>query len=129
MMSFLRLRDSRDFSHYSSFAEWADKDKTSSSALSEADVEGPAVAGSARFSCLKKEDIEERPAVTGSADFLINLDTFLYVMSHFATFGWIWVTFLQSFQNFFDTTETFSKSFVVQATHRFFLLVSLFCFL
>ncbi|MPC46452.1 hypothetical protein E2C01_040172 [Portunus trituberculatus] len=42
MMSFPRLRDSRDFSHYSSSAEWADKDKTSSFALSEADVAGSA---------------------------------------------------------------------------------------
>ncbi|MPC97805.1 hypothetical protein E2C01_093140 [Portunus trituberculatus] len=41
------LRDSRDFCPYSSSAEWADKDKTSSSALSEAHVEGPVVAGSA----------------------------------------------------------------------------------
>ncbi|MPC61705.1 hypothetical protein E2C01_055779 [Portunus trituberculatus] len=47
MRSFPRLRDSRDFSPYSSSAEWADNDKTYSSALSEADVEGPAVAGSA----------------------------------------------------------------------------------
>ncbi|MPC54419.1 hypothetical protein E2C01_048335 [Portunus trituberculatus] len=47
MMSLPRLRDSRDFSPYSSSAEWTDEDKTSSSALSEADVEGPAVAGSA----------------------------------------------------------------------------------
>ncbi|MPC87950.1 hypothetical protein E2C01_082834 [Portunus trituberculatus] len=67
MMSLPRLRDSRDFSPYSSFAEWADKHKTSSSALSEADVEGPAVAGSARLNGLKKEDIEEGPAVAGSA--------------------------------------------------------------
>ncbi|MPC83429.1 hypothetical protein E2C01_078139 [Portunus trituberculatus] len=66
MMSFPRLRDSRNFSPYSSSAEWADKDKTSS-ALTEADVEGPAVAGSARFNDLKKEDIKEGPAVAGSA--------------------------------------------------------------
>ncbi|MPD04610.1 hypothetical protein E2C01_100308 [Portunus trituberculatus] len=66
-MSFPRLRDSRDFSPYSSFAEWADKDKTSSSALSEADVEGPAVAESAHFTGLKKEDMEEGPAVEPSA--------------------------------------------------------------
>ncbi|MPC13329.1 Solute carrier family 22 member 6 [Portunus trituberculatus] len=44
-----------------------DKDKTSSSALSEADVEGPAVAGSARFTGLKKEDMEEGSAVEPSA--------------------------------------------------------------
>ncbi|MPC99888.1 hypothetical protein E2C01_095333 [Portunus trituberculatus] len=43
MTSFPRQRDSRDFSPYSSSSEWADEDKTSSSALSEADVEGPAV--------------------------------------------------------------------------------------
>ncbi|MPC52314.1 hypothetical protein E2C01_046179 [Portunus trituberculatus] len=66
-MSFPRLRDSRDFSPYSSSAEWADKDKTSSSALLEADVEEPAVAGSARFNGLKKENIEEGPAVAGLA--------------------------------------------------------------
>ncbi|MPC40875.1 hypothetical protein E2C01_034449 [Portunus trituberculatus] len=137
-MSLPRLRDSRNFSPYSSSAEWANEDKTSSSALSEADMEGPAVAGSARFTGLKKEDIEEvspvqllaadveGSAVAGSADFLINIDTFLYVMSHFATPGRIWVTFLQGFQSFFDTTETFSKSFDVQATHRWFFLVSLF---
>ncbi|MPC92478.1 hypothetical protein E2C01_087569 [Portunus trituberculatus] len=59
MMSFLMLMDSRDFSPYSSSTEWADEDKTSLSALSEADIEGPAVAGSARFNGLKKEDIEE----------------------------------------------------------------------
>ncbi|MPC12441.1 Fibropellin-1 [Portunus trituberculatus] len=45
MMSFPRLRDSRDFSPYSFSAEWADKEKTSSSALSEADIEGSTVAG------------------------------------------------------------------------------------
>ncbi|MPC81562.1 hypothetical protein E2C01_076187 [Portunus trituberculatus] len=67
MMSFPRVRDSRDFSPYSSSTEWADKDKTSSSALSEADVEEPTVAGSARFNGLKKEDIEEGPAVELSA--------------------------------------------------------------
>ncbi|MPD06640.1 hypothetical protein E2C01_102464 [Portunus trituberculatus] len=67
MMSFSRLRDSMDFSPYSTSTEWADKDKTSSSALSEADVEGPAVAGLARLNGLKKEDIEEGPAVAGSA--------------------------------------------------------------
>ncbi|MPC21404.1 hypothetical protein E2C01_014390 [Portunus trituberculatus] len=67
MMSLPRLRDSRDFSPYSYSAEWADKDKTSSSALSEADVEGPAVAGSARFTGLKKVDMEEGPAVELSA--------------------------------------------------------------
>ncbi|MPC99372.1 hypothetical protein E2C01_094782 [Portunus trituberculatus] len=66
MMSFPRLRDSRDFSPYSSSAKWADKDKMSS-ALSEAGTEGPAVAGSACFNGLKKEDIEEGPAVAGSA--------------------------------------------------------------
>ena len=59
MVSLPRLRDSRDFSPYSSSAEWADEDEgeaggskssnTSSSAPSEADVEGPAVAGSARL--------------------------------------------------------------------------------
>ncbi|MPC49422.1 hypothetical protein E2C01_043221 [Portunus trituberculatus] len=63
MMSFPRLRDSRDFSPYSSSAEWADEDKTTSSALSEADVEGPAVVGSAHFTGLKKEDMEKGPAV------------------------------------------------------------------
>ncbi|MPC68271.1 hypothetical protein E2C01_062469 [Portunus trituberculatus] len=129
MMSFLRLSDSRAFNLYSSSTEWADKDKMSSSALSEADVEGPAVAGSAHFNGLKKEDIEEGPAVAGSADFLINLDTFLYVMSHFATPGRIWVTFLQGLESFFNTTKTFSKSFDVQAMHRFFFLFSLFCVL
>ncbi|MPC38087.1 hypothetical protein E2C01_031588 [Portunus trituberculatus] len=66
-MSFPRLRDSKDFSPYSSSAELADKDKTLLSTLSEADVEGPAVAGSARFSGLKKEDMEGRLAVAGSA--------------------------------------------------------------
>ncbi|MPC60218.1 hypothetical protein E2C01_054257 [Portunus trituberculatus] len=65
MMSFPRLRDSRDFSPYSSSTEWADDDKMTS-ALSEADVEGPAVAGSTRFNGLKKENIEEGPAVAGS---------------------------------------------------------------
>ncbi|MPC47929.1 hypothetical protein E2C01_041690 [Portunus trituberculatus] len=65
MMSLLRLKDSRDFSPYSSFSEWTDEDKTTSSALSEADVEGPAVAGSACFTGLKKEDTEEGPAVAG----------------------------------------------------------------
>ncbi|MPC67327.1 hypothetical protein E2C01_061501 [Portunus trituberculatus] len=67
MMSLPRLRDSRDFSSYSSSAEWADEDKTLSSALSEADVEGPAVEGSAHFNGLKKESIEEGPAVELSA--------------------------------------------------------------
>ncbi|MPC79148.1 hypothetical protein E2C01_073661 [Portunus trituberculatus] len=67
MMSLPRLRDSRDFSPYSSSAEWADKDKTSSSALSEAYVEGPTVAGSACFSGLKKEDMEEELGVEPSA--------------------------------------------------------------
>ncbi|MPC54576.1 hypothetical protein E2C01_048497 [Portunus trituberculatus] len=106
MMSLPRLRDSRDFSPYSSSAEWTDEDKTSLSALSEVDVEGAAVAGLARFTGLKKEDIEEGPAVAG-----------------------IWITFLQGFQSFFDTTETFSKSFDVQATHRFFLVSLSFCLL
>ncbi|MPC29216.1 hypothetical protein E2C01_022438 [Portunus trituberculatus] len=154
MISFPRLRDSGDFSPYSSSAEWADKDKMLLSGLLEADVKGPAVARSVCFNGLKKEDIEEGAAVAGSAgvtgtaclnglknekmdfssfsiiDFLINLDTFLYIMSHFATPDRIWVTFLQDFQSFFDTTETFSKSFDVQATHRFFFLVSLlFCLL
>ncbi|MPD04898.1 hypothetical protein E2C01_100609 [Portunus trituberculatus] len=69
MMSFPRLRDNRDFSPYSSSAKWAHKDKTSSSALSEADVEGSAVARSAHFNGLKKEDIEEGPAVARSAHF------------------------------------------------------------
>ncbi|MPC89534.1 hypothetical protein E2C01_084486 [Portunus trituberculatus] len=59
MMSLPKLRDSTDFSPYSSSAEWADEDKTSSSALSEADVEGPAVEPSA-------VDVEG-PAVAGSA--------------------------------------------------------------
>ncbi|MPC56269.1 hypothetical protein E2C01_050222 [Portunus trituberculatus] len=63
MMSLPRLRDSRDFSPLSSSAEWAEEDKTSLSALSEADVEGPAVAGSSCFTGLKKEDMEEDPAV------------------------------------------------------------------
>ncbi|MPC39446.1 hypothetical protein E2C01_032984 [Portunus trituberculatus] len=67
MMSLLRQSDSRDFSPYSSSAEWADEDKTSSSAVSEADVEGPTVAGSACFTGLKKEDMEEGPAVEPSA--------------------------------------------------------------
>ncbi|MPC83098.1 hypothetical protein E2C01_077789 [Portunus trituberculatus] len=96
MMSFQRLKNSRDFSPYLSSPDWADKDKTSSSALSEGDVEGPAVAGLARFNDLKKENIEEGPAVAGLPDFLINLDTFLYVMSHFGTPDRIWVLFLQS---------------------------------
>ncbi|MPC71486.1 hypothetical protein E2C01_065764 [Portunus trituberculatus] len=141
MMSLSRLRDNRDFSHYSSSAECADEDKTLSSALSEADVEGSAVARSAHFIGFKKDDMEEGPAVeplaadvvgpavVGSAGFLINLDTFLYIMSNFATLGRIRVTFLQGFQSFFDTTKTFSKSFDVQATHRFFFLVYLFFFL
>ncbi|MPC18229.1 hypothetical protein E2C01_011106 [Portunus trituberculatus] len=47
---------------------WADKDKTLSSPQSETDVEGPTVAGLVRFTGLKKEDIEEGPAVAGSAD-------------------------------------------------------------
>ncbi|MPC56430.1 hypothetical protein E2C01_050392 [Portunus trituberculatus] len=61
MMSLQRLRDIRDFSSYSSSAEWADEDKPSSSALSEADVEGPVVAesagvtGTACLTCLKNE--------------------------------------------------------------------------
>ncbi|MPD03718.1 hypothetical protein E2C01_099368 [Portunus trituberculatus] len=38
-----------------------------SSALLEAYVEGPAVAGLARFTGLKKEDMEEGPAVEPSA--------------------------------------------------------------
>ncbi|MPD03364.1 hypothetical protein E2C01_099000 [Portunus trituberculatus] len=67
MMSLPRLRDSRDFSPYSSSAEWADEDKMLSSALSEAFVEGPAVEGSARFTFLKKENMEEGPAVELSA--------------------------------------------------------------
>ncbi|MPC74081.1 hypothetical protein E2C01_068426 [Portunus trituberculatus] len=67
MMSLPRLRDSRDFNPYSSSAEWADEEKTLLSALSEADVEEPAVAGSARFNGLKKEDMEEGPAVAGLA--------------------------------------------------------------
>ncbi|MPC63396.1 hypothetical protein E2C01_057494 [Portunus trituberculatus] len=77
MMSLLKLRDSRDFSPYSSSTEWADEDEgeaggskpsnTLLSALSEADVEGPAVAGSARLTGLKKEDMEEGPTVAGSA--------------------------------------------------------------
>ncbi|MPD00386.1 hypothetical protein E2C01_095853 [Portunus trituberculatus] len=46
---------------------WADEDKTSSSVLSEADVEGPAVARWAHFTGLKKEDMEEGPAVEPSA--------------------------------------------------------------
>ncbi|MPC49386.1 hypothetical protein E2C01_043185 [Portunus trituberculatus] len=61
------LPEGRDFNPYSSSAEWADKNKTSLSALSEVDAEGPALAGSARFNGLKKEDIEEGPAVAGSA--------------------------------------------------------------
>ncbi|MPC99453.1 hypothetical protein E2C01_094866 [Portunus trituberculatus] len=69
MMSLQRLRDSRDFSPYSSSAECADEDKTSSSALSKADVEVLAVAGSARFTGLKKEDMEEEQAVEGSTCF------------------------------------------------------------
>ncbi|MPC65872.1 hypothetical protein E2C01_060009 [Portunus trituberculatus] len=67
MMSLPRLRDNRDFSPYSSSIECADEDKTSSSALSEADVEGSAVAGLARFTGLKKKDMEEGPAVEPSA--------------------------------------------------------------
>ncbi|MPC67246.1 hypothetical protein E2C01_061417 [Portunus trituberculatus] len=47
-------------------------------------------------------------------------------MSHFAAPGRIWVTFLHGFKSFFDTTETFSKSFDVQAMHRFFFLIFLF---
>ncbi|MPC54338.1 hypothetical protein E2C01_048249 [Portunus trituberculatus] len=65
-MSLLRLRDSRDFSPYSSSTEWADEDKMSS-ALLEAYVEGPTITGSARFTGLKKEDMEEGPAVEQSA--------------------------------------------------------------
>ncbi|MPC96016.1 hypothetical protein E2C01_091250 [Portunus trituberculatus] len=63
MMSLPRLRENRNFSSYSSSAECANEDKTLSSALSE-DVEG-----SARFNGLKKEDMEEGPAVGGSAHF------------------------------------------------------------
>ncbi|MPC92822.1 hypothetical protein E2C01_087932 [Portunus trituberculatus] len=70
MMSLLRLRDNRDFSPYSSAAEWANEDKKSSSALSDADVERPAVAGSARFTALKKEEMEEGPAVEPSAAYV-----------------------------------------------------------
>ncbi|MPC82339.1 hypothetical protein E2C01_076998 [Portunus trituberculatus] len=66
MMSLPRQRDSRDFNPYSSSAEWADDDKMWSSALSEANVEGPAVAGSAHFTGLKKEYMEEGPAVEPS---------------------------------------------------------------
>ncbi|MPC73169.1 hypothetical protein E2C01_067487 [Portunus trituberculatus] len=65
-MSLPRLRNNRDFSPYSSFAERADKDKTSSSSLSETDVEGSAVARLAHFTGLKKEDMEEGPAVEPS---------------------------------------------------------------
>ncbi|MPC82975.1 hypothetical protein E2C01_077664 [Portunus trituberculatus] len=67
MMSLPRKRDSRDFSPYSSSAEWADEDKTLSSAVSKADVERPPVAGSARFTGLKIEDMEEGPAAEPSA--------------------------------------------------------------
>ncbi|MPC72129.1 hypothetical protein E2C01_066423 [Portunus trituberculatus] len=63
----MKLKDSKDFSPYSFSVEWADEDKTSSSALSEADVEGLAVAGSAYFTGLKKEDMDEGPAVEPSA--------------------------------------------------------------
>ncbi|MPC64583.1 hypothetical protein E2C01_058701 [Portunus trituberculatus] len=76
-MSLLRLRESRDFSPYSFSAEWADEDEgeaggskssnTSSSALSEAGAEGPAVTGLARLTGLKKEDMEEGPAIEPSA--------------------------------------------------------------
>ncbi|MPC97963.1 hypothetical protein E2C01_093310 [Portunus trituberculatus] len=66
MMSLPRLRERKDFSPYSSSAEWADKDKMSS-ALSEAYVEGPAVVGSARFTGLKKDDMDEGAAVEPSA--------------------------------------------------------------
>ncbi|MPC34863.1 hypothetical protein E2C01_028267 [Portunus trituberculatus] len=91
MMSLSRLRDSRDFSPYSSSTEWADEDEgeaggskssnTLSSAQSEAHVEGPAVAWLACLTGLKKEDMEEGtavelsaadvegPAVAGSADY------------------------------------------------------------
>ncbi|MPC43739.1 NFATC2-interacting protein [Portunus trituberculatus] len=79
MMSFPRLRDSRDFIPYSSSAEWAGKDKTSLSALLEVDVEGPAVAGSAYFDGLKKEDIEEGPAVAGSAGVTGTLQKFSHL--------------------------------------------------
>ncbi|MPC57575.1 hypothetical protein E2C01_051558 [Portunus trituberculatus] len=65
-MSLLRLRDSRDFSPYSSSTECADEVKMLSSALSEGE-EGSAVAGSARFTGLKKEDMEEGPALEPSA--------------------------------------------------------------
>ncbi|MPC59636.1 hypothetical protein E2C01_053660 [Portunus trituberculatus] len=102
-MSLPRLRDNKDFSPYSSSAECTDEDKTSSSsALLEADVEGSAVAGSARFTDLKKEDMEKGPAVELSAadverPAVAGLAHFLYVMSHFATPGRIWVLFLQGF--------------------------------
>ncbi|MPC71265.1 hypothetical protein E2C01_065537 [Portunus trituberculatus] len=69
MLSLPRLRDNRDLSPYSSSTECADEDKTSSSALSGADVDGPAVAGSACFTGLKKEDMEEGQAVAESAHF------------------------------------------------------------
>ncbi|MPD01324.1 hypothetical protein E2C01_096844 [Portunus trituberculatus] len=127
MMSLPRLRDNRDFSPYSSSAECADEDKTSS-ALLEADVEGSAVSGLACFTGLKKEDMKEGPAVEPSAaDLEGPAVAGSLVMSYFATPGRIWVTFLQGFQSFFNTTKTFSKSFDVQATHRFFLVYLLFC--
>ncbi|MPC52404.1 hypothetical protein E2C01_046272 [Portunus trituberculatus] len=103
------MAEFQDFSTYSSSAEWVDEDKTSSSALSEANVEGLAVVGSAHFTGLKKEDMEEGPAVE-----LLPAD-----VEGPAVAG-IWVMFLQGFQSFFDIPKTFSKSFDVQATHRFF---------
>ncbi|MPC89488.1 hypothetical protein E2C01_084439 [Portunus trituberculatus] len=69
MMSLPRLWDNKDFSPYSSSAECADEDKISSSALSEEDVEGSAVAGLACFTDLKKEDMEEGQAVVESEHF------------------------------------------------------------
>ncbi|MPC47605.1 von Willebrand factor A domain-containing protein 9 [Portunus trituberculatus] len=103
---------------------------------STADVEGPAVAGSAGVTDGMSYWLEERAdeGMFGFScffiiDFLIDLDTFVYVMSHFATPGRFWVTFLQGFQIFFDTTKTFSKSFDVQAMHRFFHVALFFCLL
>ncbi|MPC81143.1 hypothetical protein E2C01_075744 [Portunus trituberculatus] len=97
------------------------------SALSDADVEGPAVAGSARFNGLKKQDMEEGPAVSGSADFLIKSGHFS-VRHEPLCYSWQDLGHITSgFPELFRYhQEIFSKSLDVQAMHRFFFLVSLF---
>ena len=78
MMSLPRLRDSIAISALTHLPlsgqtkmrvrhEAKNPQNTLSSALLEVDVEGPAMAGSARLTGLKKEDMEEGPAVEPSA--------------------------------------------------------------